>query len=218
VSVTLDRVPRTDVRVPARSEAVRRAIDFLCALVLLLVALPLLVLGVLLVLIGSGRPVFFGHVRLGRAGRPFRCWKLRTMSNGAEDWLASDPDLRERYARNGFKLPAREDPRVTRVGGWLRRTHIDELPQLLNVLNGTMSLVGPRPIVRDELAHYGGPRSELLSVPPGVVGAWTSRGRERPPYPERAHLELDYLRNRTLLGDLRILVDTFPVLMKGQED
>ncbi len=213
------RRPRPIIIAPAeRNETLRRVIDVTLALLLLIVCLPVLLFGMLVVLIGSGRPVFFGHVRVGRNGQPFRCWKLRTMDPDAEERLRHDPELRDRHARNGFKLPVREDPRVTRVGAWLRRTHVDELPQLVNVLNGTMSLVGPRPVVEEELVHYGGDRSVLLSVPPGVTGAWTCRGRQRPPYPERAYVELEYLRTRSLAGDLRILLNTFPALLSGQED
>ncbi|MBV9775151.1 MAG: sugar transferase [Gemmatimonadetes bacterium] len=196
----------------------RRALDVAGASLLLLLALPLLLLGALLVLVGSGRPVFFGHRRVGRGGRPFRCWKLRTMTHGAELWLALDPQLRERHLSNGFKLRLHEDPRVTRVGRLLRRTHVDELPQLFNVLGGSMSLVGPRPVVEDELAHYGDAAEELLATRPGIFGAWTSRGRERPSYPERARLELAYVRTRSTTSDLRILLRSVPVVLRGQED
>jgi lipopolysaccharide/colanic/teichoic acid biosynthesis glycosyltransferase len=195
----------------------RRAADLIGATLLLVLALPLLMAGALAVLIGSGRPIFFGHRRIGKDGREFRCWKLRTMTAGAELWLAADPRLRERHASNGFKLPLRDDPRITRVGRWLRRTHIDELPQLANVLGGTMSLVGPRPIVERELAHYGEAAQELLSTRPGIFGAWTCRGRERPSYPERARLELAYVRTRTVRGDLAILLRSVPVVLRGQE-
>ncbi|HET7321116.1 MAG TPA: sugar transferase [Longimicrobiaceae bacterium] len=201
-----------------REHPLRRAFDVAASVVLLLIAAPLLLIGMAAVLIGSGRPIFFGHVRVGRGGRPFRCWKLRTMAPGAEAYLAMNPALRERHARNGYKLPVREDPRVTRVGRWLRHTHLDELPQLVNVLGGTMSLVGPRPVVEDELAHYGDSAAELLTARPGLVGAWTSRGRRRPPYPERARLELAYVRTRSLLGDLRILALSIPVVLQFRED
>jgi lipopolysaccharide/colanic/teichoic acid biosynthesis glycosyltransferase len=140
------------------------------------------------------------------------------MTPGAELYLALDPELRERHARNGFKLPLREDPRITRVGRWLRRTHLDELPQLVNVLTGTMSLVGPRPVIEPELAHYGDAAEELLSARPGIVGAWTSRGRRRPPYPERARLELAYVRTRSLRSDLRILAASVPIVLQLEED
>lgn len=196
----------------------RRAVDIIGAAILIILTLPFLLMGIFLVLVGSGRPILFGHQRVGRNGRPFRCWKLRTMTQGAELRLALDPALAERHALNGFKLPTREDPRVTRVGRWLRRTHIDELPQLANVLAGSMALVGPRPIVERELAHYGDAAGELLSARPGLVGAWTNRGRGRPPYPERARMELAYVRTRSFRGDLRILLRSVPVVLRGQKD
>ena len=196
----------------------KRALDLVGASVVLTLASPLLVLGALAVLLGSGRPIFFGHRRLGRDGIAFRCWKLRTMRVGAEAELDLEGALNEQYRGNGFKIPTGEDPRVTRVGGWLRRSYVDEIPQLFNVLNGSMSLVGPRPVVEDELECYGGDAEELLRVRPGVFGEWTSRGRDRPPYPERAAMELEYLRHRSLMKDLTILARSIPVVFKGQED
>ena len=196
----------------------RRAADILGATLLLAALSPILLLGAIAVLLSDGRPVFFGHHRLGRDGRRFRCWKLRTMRLGAEEALAREPELRSRYVRNGYKLPNGSDPRVTRLGRILRRTYIDEIPQLWNVLNGSMSLVGPRPIVPDELEHYAGGEDMLLGERPGIVGAWTSRGRARPAYPERARIELDYLRTRSPSRDLIILARTIPVVLRGQGD
>jgi lipopolysaccharide/colanic/teichoic acid biosynthesis glycosyltransferase len=196
----------------------RRAIDIAGACLLLLLMGPLLVLGAALVLLASGRPVFFGHLRVGRNGRPFRCWKLRTMRPDAQAMLDRDPALRDRYIRNDFKLPLQEDPRITPVGRFLRRWHLDELPQLINVLNGTMSLVGPRPIVREELAQYGAGAAELLTARPGIVGAWTSHGRKRPGYPERVAVELEYVRSATARRDLAILVRSIPVVLRGQDE
>jgi lipopolysaccharide/colanic/teichoic acid biosynthesis glycosyltransferase len=193
-------------------------LDVLIAAVLIAVTAPVLLLCMLAVLLGSGRPVFFGHERVGLRGRPFRCWKLRTMKQGADRWLLADPDLYRRYADNGYKLPLDEDPRLTRLGPWLRRTYLDELPQLFNVLNGSMSLFGPRPIIADELHHYGDAAGELLAMKPGLLGEWTSRGRDRPPYPERSGLELSYVRARTLQRDIRILVRSIPALLRGQEE
>lgn len=195
-----------------------RILDVLGATILLVLATPFLALGAALVYGSSGRPVFFSHRRMGVGGRPFRCWKLRTMSVDAEERLEREPELWEHYRRNGFKIPSAGDPRVTRVGRWLRRTHIDEIPQLLNVLNGTMRLVGPRPVVEPELAEYRPFERELLTIKPGVVGAWTSLGTRRPAYPERARLELDYVRHRTVWRDLSILVKSVPVLFQGQPD
>jgi lipopolysaccharide/colanic/teichoic acid biosynthesis glycosyltransferase len=217
MAVNLARSTPRPLPATAVDGAGRRAVDLVGAVSLLLLAFPILLAGAVAVLIGSGRPVFFGHTRVGRDGRPFRCWKLRTMTLGAELWLAADERLRERHASNGFKLPLHDDPRIPPVGRWLRRTHIDELPQLLNVLGGSMSLVGPRPVVERELSHYGDAATELLSTRPGIFGAWTSRGRGRPPYPERARLELAYIRTRSLRGDLGILLRSIPVVLHGQE-
>lgn len=196
----------------------RRTVDLVAAGLLLVLAAPLLALCALAVVIESGRPVFFGHRRLGRDGRPFRCWKLRTMLPGAEELLERDPGLKSRYVRNGFKLPSTQDPRLTRVGRWLRRHHLDELPQLLNVLGGSMSLVGPRPVVPDELTEYEPHGAELLRVRPGITGAWTSLGRRRPDYPERARLELDYVRNRGIRRDAAILLRSVPAVLRGAPD
>ena len=196
----------------------KRALDLVGASILLILASPLLVLGTLAVLLGSGRPIFFGHRRLGHRGVPFRCLKLRTMRVSAELELQVKSALNQKYRGNGFKIPTGEDPRVTRVGGWLRRSYADEIPQLFNVLGGTMSLVGPRPVVEDELECYGDDAEELLRVRPGIFGEWTSHGRNRPPYPERAAMELEYVRHQSLLKDLTILLRSVSVVFKGQED
>lgn len=196
----------------------RRVVDVVGASLLLAFSLPVLASGIAVVVLGGGRPVFFGHRRLGLGGRLFRCWKLRTMSVGAEQALDLDPALREEHRANGFKLPSASDPRVPRWGRVLRVSYVDEIPQLFNVLKGDMSLVGPRPIVPDELALFGPDADTLLAVKPGVFGAWNSRGRERPPYPTRAELELDYVRNRGWTRDLVILVRSVRAVLQGQRD
>ena len=196
----------------------KRLFDLAGAALLLLVVSPLMALAALLVYADSGRPVFFGQWRMGRGGRPFRCWKVRTMIPDAEQSLDRDHGLRRAYVANGYKLPNVCDPRVTRVGRWLRQRYLDELPQLLNVLAGEMSLVGPRPVVEEELGEYAPHQSELLSVKPGLVGAWASLGPQRPAYPIRAVLELDYVRARSLSRDLTILIRSVPVVLRGQTD
>jgi len=187
------------------------------ATVLLLLAMPILLVAALAVLAFSGWPVFYGHERVGRGGRPFRCWKLRTMHADAESRLNGDTRLRERYVSNGYKLPEADDPRVTRVGRLIRRTYIDELPQLFNVMAGCMSLVGPRPVIEEELREFEPHARELLTVRPGIFGAWTCLGRTRPPYPERADIEVEYVRNRSLRMDIAILVRSLPVVLRGQK-
>ena len=137
------------------------------------------------------------------------------MRSDAEDLLRSQPDLYELYLANDFKLPEGLDPRITRSGRFLRKTSLDELPQLWNVLKGDMSLVGPRPIVPDELVHYDGVSSLLLSLRPGMTGKWTVGGRSSVAYPKRADMELEYIRNWSVLGDLEILLRTGRVVWKG---
>jgi lipopolysaccharide/colanic/teichoic acid biosynthesis glycosyltransferase len=194
----------------------RRLVDVVGALVLLVLSSPLLLAGVLLVALTKGRPIFFGHERVGMGGKLFRCWKLRTMKVHAERALDRDPALMQRYRANGFKLPNGSDPRITPVGRLLRRTYIDEIPQLVNVLQGDMSLVGPRPIVPAELALFEDGADLLLEVKPGVFGAWNSLGRSRPPYPERARLEMDYVRGRSWSRDARILGRSVLAVLQGQ--
>lgn len=208
---------RPSVRVaPAGERALRRAVDVVGAGVLIVITLPLLLAGMAAVLLCSGPPVFYGHARVGKGGRTFRCWKLRTMELRAEERLRVDASLARRYRENGYKLPA--DPRATAPGRILRRLYLDELPQLFNVLFGTMSLVGPRPVVADELTEYEDGVETLLSIRPGIFGEWNSLGRRRPAYPERARVELEYVRRRTLARDLRILFRSLPVVLRGFPD
>jgi lipopolysaccharide/colanic/teichoic acid biosynthesis glycosyltransferase len=201
---------------PGRESRVHRAAEVAIAALLLILASPILVVTALAVFLFSGTPILYGHVRIGRNGKPFRCWKLRTMAADAEERLNGDALLRRRYVKNGYKLSEAEDPRVTRIGRLIRRTYIDELPQLVNVLNGTMSLVGPRPVIEEELSEFEPDIRELLSLRPGIFGAWTSRGRSRPDYPERARIEIDYVRSRSIRTDAAILLRSLPVVLRGQ--
>jgi exopolysaccharide production protein ExoY len=187
----------------------------------LLISLPVLALLALAVRLSSPGPAFFRQERIGLGGRPFHCLKLRTMVRDAQELLDRDPELKDLHRRNGFKLPTREDPRVTRLGRFLRRTHLDELPQLINAFAGDMSLVGPRPMEREQWKKWleHDPRSaDILSVPPGIFGAWTAQGRNRVEDPERIGVELDYVRDRSLLLDFRILLSHLPVLLQGQRE
>ena len=195
------------------NRAVKRALDMVAAGTGLLLLAP--VIGLLAVLIrmeSAGSP-FFGHERMGRGGRRFHCWKLRTMRADAEAQLERDAALQALYEQHDFKLPNDRDPRVTRLGRLLRRTSLDELPQLWNVLVGEMSLVGPRPLVPEELRHYTGNVLTLLSVRPGITGAWAVSGRHNLPYPRRAEVELAYVRSSSVFTDLRILLRTIAAVI-----
>jgi exopolysaccharide production protein ExoY len=207
--VQLSGIPRS--RFDARA---KRLIDLLGATFALVVLSPIIaILAALVCLESHGSPIF-RHRRVGYRGKRFDCLKLRTMRMDAEEVLMGDPDLYEDYRRNHFKIPDDRDPRVTPIGQFLRRTSLDELPQLWNVLVGDMSLVGPRPVVEDELSVYGPSKDLLLSVRPGLTGAWAVSGRHEVGYPDRCAIELDYVRRRNLLTDTRIALKTLLVLSR----
>ena len=190
----------------AVDRAAKALIDRVGGCLALLMATPLLVIVAVLVAM-EGRPVLFRQRRVGRRGRLFTIYKFRTMAPDAEARLHRD-GLYERYVANGFKLPADEDPRITTIGRFLRRTSLDELPQLLNVARGQMSLVGPRPVVEKELASYGDLVSTYTGVKPGVTGYWQINGRSDIGFPERAELDAYYFDHRSVRFDLRILART----------
>jgi exopolysaccharide production protein ExoY len=191
----------------------KRCLDLIAASLGLVVLAPLFALVGMAIKLESRGPVIFGHRRLGVNGRSFKCFKFRSMHANAEQRLRSDPTLYARYVANSYKLPEDEDPRLTRMGRVLRKTSLDELPQLLNVLKGEMSLVGPRPIVPEELGEYGRGGASFLSLKPGITGAWQVSGRSRVGYPDRADIELDYVRNWSLGRDVRIILRTLPAVV-----
>ena len=180
------------------------------------VAVPLIVAIAGLIKLTSPGPAFFGQRRYGRKGEPFMAWKFRSMATDAsqalEQCLAADPALREEW-RKTHKL--RNDPRVTRIGRFLRRTSLDELPQLWNILRGQMSFVGPRPIVAEEIARYGGSYSVYKKVTPGLTGLWQVSGRNNTSYEQRVDLDLYYVRNWSLWLDLHVLARTVKVVVLG---
>jgi lipopolysaccharide/colanic/teichoic acid biosynthesis glycosyltransferase len=193
----------------------KRCFDFGAASVLLILAAPIFLIIWLLNGLDGSR-TFYLHRRIGREGRPFDCWKFRTMVVDAEQrlqqLLQTCPESRglwEKYQ----KLP--NDPRVTPWGVWMRKSSLDELPQLINVLRGEMSLVGPRPITSEELAHYGDRVSEFLSVRPGITGLAQVGGRSRLTLAQRVEIELYYVRHRSFWLDVRVLIKTVWVVLIG---
>lgn len=194
--------------------AAKRGVDITGALVGLVASAPLmLALAALIRLESKGWPLFL-HTRVTRDGHRFGCLKLRTMQVDAEAQLERDAMLFDSYVRNNYKIPEDQDPRVTRLGRFLRRTSLDEVPQFWNVLVGDMSLVGPRPLVPSELEHYTGARQRLLlSMRPGLTGAWAVSGRHGVSYPERTEIELSYVRSWSLASDVVVLLRTFRAIM-----
>lgn len=197
-------------------EGAKRAIDVIGATIGLVLLAPVILVVSMLIMLDSRGPVLFAHQRLGRGGCRFNCLKFRSMRVDAERALLEDETLRQRYVSNSYKIPTDQDPRVTRVGRFLRKTSLDEIPQLWNVLMGDMSLVGPRPIIDEEAVHYDGTLGQLLAVRPGLTGAWAVHGRSRVGYPERAALELDYARAWNVTTDVRILLRTPWAVISGR--
>jgi lipopolysaccharide/colanic/teichoic acid biosynthesis glycosyltransferase len=195
----------------------KRILDILVAVLLSILALPLAPIIALAIVLENRGPVFFAHTRIGRGGRCFRLWKFRTMGVDADAMLArhlaAHPADRREW-RETHKL--KDDPRVTRVGRLLRRSRLDELPQLLNVVRGNMSMVGPRPIVEEEIHKYGRVFPLYVQVLPGLTGLWQVSGRTHGSYRDRTALDLKYMRDRTIWMDLLVLLETIPVILFGR--
>lgn len=195
-------------RVPYRS---KRALDLTVAFAVLLVTTPLFAFVIVSLLIDSGPPLFFRARRLGLGGRPFTMYKFRTMVRDAEALLE---DFAERNVGDGM-VKLVDDPRVTRVGAWLRRFSVDELPQLWNVLRGEMSIVGPRPHDAAEILADAPEHIERLYVPPGLTGLWQIRARSDPSLSSRVYWDLRYVASCSLSLDLKIMAETVPVVISG---
>jgi len=188
----------------------KRAIDIIVSLVVLLLALPVLVIAAIAIKLDDRGPVFFTQTRVGRGGKPIRIHKLRTMVVGAEERLEEVLHLNER-AGPLFKIEA--DPRLTRVGAILRATSIDELPQLLDVLTGRMSLVGPRPALPREVVHFDDDLWARVLVQPGVTGLWQIEARDDGSFDAYRRLDLEFVQHWTLWMDLKILFKTVPAVL-----
>lgn len=199
---------------PSWHYSAKRFLDIILSAFAIIVLSPVFLLIALLVCLDGG-PAVFGHSRVGKGGRSFRCLKFRSMVPNAaavlQDLLVNNPEAAQMWATSR-KLP--RDPRVTRIGKFLRATSLDELPQLFNVLRGEMSLVGPRPVVQEELTdHYGVAAVCYLAVRPGITGLWQISGRSDTTYAERVALDCRYVREFSLWQDLRILLQTVPAVL-----
>lgn len=207
---------RSQARSGSRLARLQLRLDQFAALLLLLLFAPLMAVIALLVWRRDGAPVLFGHYRIGQHGRPFRCLKFRSMYLDSEamlrELLERDPAARAEWERD-HKLS--DDPRITPIGHFLRRTSLDELPQLFNVLRGEMSLVGPRPITLAELPRYGQVRWHYLSVRPGMTGLWQVSGRNDTTYDERVELDREFVEQHSLRLRLSILLRTLRVVIRG---
>jgi exopolysaccharide biosynthesis polyprenyl glycosylphosphotransferase len=191
--------------------ATKRVLDVVGAGCGLLALLPLFLPLALCIRLDSPGPVLFSQTRIGRRGRPFRCWKLRSMYIDAEERKAALLAGNEMAGGTTFKM--RRDPRITRVGRFIRKASIDELPQLWNVLVGDMSLVGPRPPVPMEVKQYTPRQRQRLAVKPGITCIWQVSGRSDIPFEDQVELDIEYISKRSLALDIRLLLSTVPAVL-----
>jgi len=207
-----------DRKTPVTIEnAVRRVLDVSLSVAGLIFLLPLIVVAAVLIKLQDGGPILFSQNRIGKGGRTFSCLKFRTMVTDAQErldsLLASDPSAKLAWERD-HKLKV--DPRVTALGRFLRKTSIDEVPQLFNIILGDMSIVGPRPIVRAEIPRYGPRLQTYCMVKPGLTGLWQVSGRSNTSYRRRVAFDVVYVRQRSILLDLKIIVATVPAVLQSR--
>ncbi len=202
---------------PIQGSSLKRAMDLLFTVPLLIVASPFFLLIALLVKFTSKGNAIFSHTRIGRNGESFKCYKFRSMHPDAESRLQSvlesDPAIAAEW-EEFQKL--RNDPRVTKVGAFLRRTSLDELPQLFNILRGDMSVIGPRPVTKKEMQRYGADVVYYYAARPGVLGLWQVNGRNELSYDERVAYDIEYVKTWGLHKDLMILLKAVPVVLFGR--
>lgn len=205
---TIEIVPSNRKR--KNYEIVKRGMDIVGALLGIFLFLIAYVILFIPYHIGENKgSMLFKQKRLGKNGKLFEIYKFRSMKTNAYEILKSDKDLYRKYLNNGYKLEAHEDPRITKLGCFIRKSSIDELPQFINVLKGEMSLVGPRPIVEEELQEYENKSELFLKMKPGITGVWQTSGRSNIGYPERVEVELSYLSNEKVGNDIKIILKTF---------
>lgn len=193
---------------------VKRVFDIVWSLIGLIVLSPVFIILSILVKTTSEGPVFFAHKRVGKGGKTIKIYKFRSMVTNAEELIKQfTPEQKAEYEKN-FKLE--NDPRVTKVGNFMRKTSLDELPQLINILKGDISIVGPRPVMDVETQIYGNYRNMLLSVKPGLTGFWAANGRSHTTYTRRRAMEIYYVKNRSVLLDLKIIFKTFISVFKRE--
>ena len=201
------------VRLTGADVFLKGLLDLLVSTVMLFLLWPVMLAIAIAVKFDSRGPVFYRRHVVGVSGKPFDAFKFRTMYTDADERLNRDPELRREFEKN-HKL--KDDPRITRVGRFLRRTSLDELPQLFNVLVGQMSLVGPRMITQEELARYGKWDMNLCTVKPGITGLWQVSGRSDVSYEERVMFDMHYIRNYNIWLDLHLLWQTIPAVLKAR--
>lgn len=194
---------------------IKRGIDFILSFIGIVLLSPILLIIIVSIKLEDGGPAFYKHMRVGKNGKPLGVYKFRSMTTkykSFDEFYKTLNDEQKKEWDENFKLE--NDPRITKVGKFLRKTSLDELPQILNILKGEMSIIGPRPIVQIELEKYKNDKDKLLSVLPGLTGYWAANGRSCTTYEERIKMELYYVHNCSLLLDIKIFFQTIIAVIK----
>lgn len=192
----------------------KRGMDIFIASIALVLLLPLFLIITIAIKLDSKGKVIFKHKRIGKDGKEIYIYKFRTMVENAQDLIKSFTPEQMKEFKENFKLE--KDPRITKVGGFLRKTSLDELPQLINILKGDLALIGPRPVINEELEKYSTNKSKLLSVTPGLTGYWAANGRSNTTYEQRMTMELYYVDNISLKLDAEIFAKTVVSVLKRE--
>lgn len=194
---------------------IKRFLDIIGSLSGLILLFPIMMLVAIAIKIEDPKgKVIFGHMRVGKDGRLFPCLKFRSMFANAEEMKKNFTEEQKREYAETFKL--KNDPRITKVGKFIRKTSLDELPQLFNILKGDMTIIGPRPIVEKEISKYGDKAEKLFSVVPGLAGYWQANGRSDTTYEERVEMDMYYIDNMSFYLDVKILFQTAISVLKGE--
>lgn len=192
----------------------KRIVDIILGCIGLVLLSPIFLILAICIKIDSKGPVIFAHKRIGKNGKEFNMYKFRSMYENAEEMIENFNEEQKREWQENFKLE--NDPRITKVGKFLRKTSLDELPQIVNIIKGDLSIVGPRPIVDEELEKYGENKEKFLSITPGLTGYWQANGRSNTTYEERMQMELYYIDNQSLWLDIKIFFKTIVSVLKKE--
>ena len=193
---------------------VKRLLDIVLSFVGMILLLPISIIISIIIKFDSKGPIFFRHKRIGEDGKIIYIYKFRTMCQNAEEMIKKFTPEQMKEFKTYYKLE--KDPRITKVGNFLRKSSLDELPQMLNIFRGDLSIVGPRPVIPNELEKYGEDKERFLSVKPGLTGYWQANGRSNTTYDERIKMELYYVDNRSLWLDTKIFFKTFKAVFKKE--
>ena len=193
---------------------VKRVFDLVISTIGLIILSPIFLILAIIVKLDSKGPVFFAHTRYGKNGKKFKMYKFRTMYENAQDMINDFTPEQMKEWKENFKL--QDDPRITKVGKFLRKTSLDELPQIVNIIKGDLSIIGPRPVIEEELEKYGENKEKFLSVTPGLTGYWQANGRSSTTYEQRMEMELYYIDHISPKLDFKIFFKTIESVIKKE--